>query len=141
MREHTVLRRLVVIRSDHKSRVGAGFASLSRKVDRRRRVVTARSGDYPRLQRPYNLDRHSYDVQPLGLVHRYTLAGRPAWYEQLHAVLHLPFDQRPETIVIDRSIFPKWRYQRRCASAHPIGLRRHISLRRAKFSLTQSEII
>ena len=74
MRQHSVLRRLVVIRRDDQRGVCARFARFSRKINRRGGVVAARSGNNFGFLFMRDFDGHLDDVQALALATSSTLS-------------------------------------------------------------------
>src|SRR5713101_5784903 len=103
----TLLRRLVVIRSDGEYAVGAEGGKLAREGDHFRGVVAAgaREDGYLALSQ-FDIDLH--DAEMLLACECRALAGSAAWNEEVDACLDLPLDQLAQRLFVERTVFPKW---------------------------------
>ena len=126
MREHSVLRRLVVIRRDDERGVCAEFARAPGEINRRGSVVAARSGNDFCFFLVRDFDCQFDYTQSFRLGHRNAFAGRAARNQQLDAAFYLSLDELPKTLVVNRAVFFKRSYQRSSAAAHPINSHRHM---------------
>ena len=120
MREHSFLRRFVVIRRDDQCAVRAEFAHFPRKFYRLRRVVTAA----PAMTFAFNLCATSMVIRITcsfsSSTQSHGFARRAARNQKFHTVFDLPLNQTAKTFVVNRAVFSKRRNQSRSASAHPI---------------------
>src|SRR6266581_6560053 len=111
----TLLRRLVVIRSDGEYAVGAKSGKLAREGDHFRGVVTAGAREDGHLALS-KFDSDLHDAEMLLACECRALAGSAARNEEVDACLDLSLDQLAQRLFVERTVFPKWRNKSRPGS-------------------------
>jgi hypothetical protein len=111
MQEHPFLRRLVVVRRDHKDRIGAGGLGMAGEVDRLGGGIAARAGDH-RHAAGGGLDAQLHHALVFGMGQGRAFPGGADRHQGFRALGDLPLDQVLEGFVVHGSVGTHRRDQR-----------------------------